>query len=952
VTGTSHHFGWQEGDGAFSIGISGVEGTMNYIRHQAEHHRKLTFKEELEVFLKKSMAWSRCRETWSEASVVSDETQQRWEERGVRSPPLQLKWWANFLVLTGLVRETCFPRALPNLYLHPMFGSRCYFRRIGVLLTWISTLPCLLAAPAPLVEPGDEWLFHKGTNAVQNGWKTLADSALEPATWARGQGGFGYASDNAAETGQCKTLLTDMEDNYKTLFYRRTFTVSAQSQPETNLHLMLTMDFDDGFIAWLDGQYLTNQFSPGAPAEPAHDASATTSHESSLGNSSPQAPVTFDLGPVGSRLAEGEHILAIVGLNNSSGSSDFIQVARLFLDVPTPVPTNSLSGALGADTTLYASNSPYLVSADLTVPSGVTLTIEPGATVFFGTDADLIIANGGRLVAEGTAGLPIRFTRPATSSPAWGHIVINGGVGSPETRIAHAYIEGNGSAPCIAVNAGTVYLGHIIFGTTNRRYLDLDDSSFVVTDCHFPPPTASFEPVHGTGGIKPGGRGIIQNCFFGAHTGYNDTIDFSGGNRPGPILQVINNVFMGTGDDNLDLDSNDAWVQGNLFLHIHKNGTPDTSSGVSGGNDDGRNGDVTIIGNIFYDCDQAAMAKQGNYYVLLNNTIVRQTHIGGLDTEGAVICTQDNNMTEGRGMLLEGNVIVEAEKLARDVVNAVVTFQNNLLPLPWPGPGSGNSTNDPMLAYIPRLDETQFTNWAQAQVLREWFRPRPGSPALGAGPHGLDLGGVVPFGVALRGAPTGTVTTTSVTVHVGVNRSGGAIPESDWPAGAGYTHYRWRLDTNAWSAEKIISEPIMLTNLADGPHTLEVIGKNDAGMYQNDPDLGSNARVTTAHWTVQAVPPAPRITAIETAGTNVLLRFTAAAGQGYAVEFVGDLQGDAMWRTLTNVAPQTVEWECAVADSLTEGTRFYRLVRSVSSKQGAVGRAHQEQTSPPVEEKD
>jgi len=46
-------FGWQEGYGAFSIGISGVEDTMNYIRHQADHHRKLTFKEELEVFLKK-----------------------------------------------------------------------------------------------------------------------------------------------------------------------------------------------------------------------------------------------------------------------------------------------------------------------------------------------------------------------------------------------------------------------------------------------------------------------------------------------------------------------------------------------------------------------------------------------------------------------------------------------------------------------------------------------------------------------------------------------------------------------------------------------------------------------------------------------------------------------------------------------------------------------------------
>jgi len=46
-------FEWQEGYGAFSIGISGVEGTTKYIQGQANHHRTISFKEELEVFLKK-----------------------------------------------------------------------------------------------------------------------------------------------------------------------------------------------------------------------------------------------------------------------------------------------------------------------------------------------------------------------------------------------------------------------------------------------------------------------------------------------------------------------------------------------------------------------------------------------------------------------------------------------------------------------------------------------------------------------------------------------------------------------------------------------------------------------------------------------------------------------------------------------------------------------------------
>lgn len=46
-------FSWQEGFGAFSVGISGVEDTIRYIREQEEHHRKKDFREELEVFLKK-----------------------------------------------------------------------------------------------------------------------------------------------------------------------------------------------------------------------------------------------------------------------------------------------------------------------------------------------------------------------------------------------------------------------------------------------------------------------------------------------------------------------------------------------------------------------------------------------------------------------------------------------------------------------------------------------------------------------------------------------------------------------------------------------------------------------------------------------------------------------------------------------------------------------------------
>src|SRR4051812_6797558 len=40
-------FAWQEGFGAFSIGVSGVNDTVRYIQTQEAHHRKKSFGEEL-----------------------------------------------------------------------------------------------------------------------------------------------------------------------------------------------------------------------------------------------------------------------------------------------------------------------------------------------------------------------------------------------------------------------------------------------------------------------------------------------------------------------------------------------------------------------------------------------------------------------------------------------------------------------------------------------------------------------------------------------------------------------------------------------------------------------------------------------------------------------------------------------------------------------------------------
>ncbi len=44
-------FEWQQGYGAFSIGISAVDSTIAYIRGQTSHHRARSFREEFQIML-------------------------------------------------------------------------------------------------------------------------------------------------------------------------------------------------------------------------------------------------------------------------------------------------------------------------------------------------------------------------------------------------------------------------------------------------------------------------------------------------------------------------------------------------------------------------------------------------------------------------------------------------------------------------------------------------------------------------------------------------------------------------------------------------------------------------------------------------------------------------------------------------------------------------------------
>jgi hypothetical protein len=105
------------------------------------------------------------------------------------------------------------------------------------------------------------------------------------------------------------------------------------------------MDWDDGFVAWLDGVEIAR--SPNAPGPPGSEPSFSSTslapnHEASAGPGG-NPPTVYDLGPVADRLAPGPHVLSLIGLNGAANSSDFSLIADLALVASSPRKTRATS---------------------------------------------------------------------------------------------------------------------------------------------------------------------------------------------------------------------------------------------------------------------------------------------------------------------------------------------------------------------------------------------------------------------------------------------------------------------------------------------------------------------------------------------------------------------------------------------------------------------------------
>ena len=123
-------------------------------------------------------------------------------------------------------------------------------------------------------------------------------------------------------------------------------------------------------------------------------------------------------------------------------------------------------GTLTEDTTLSADDSPYVISEDIIVPAGITLTIEPSVTLQFQANRSIQV-KGGRILAEGTITQSITLTRHGDGY--WGGILLQNT--QQDNRIRYAIVEYTKEAITYPRTHGvTAYSSRVTIADSVLRY--------------------------------------------------------------------------------------------------------------------------------------------------------------------------------------------------------------------------------------------------------------------------------------------------------------------------------------------------------------------------------------------------------------------------------------------------------------------------------------------------
>lgn len=192
----------------------------------------------------------------------------------------------------------------------------------------------------------------------------------------------------------------------------------------------------------------------------------------------------------------------------------------------------TLEGSITSDLTLKSGNT-YNLNGEFIIKAGATLNIESGVKIVAKYDDRvdfILVEQGGKINAQGTASAPIVMTSTKEEPGAWGGIHICG--------LAHTNAEGG---------KGSSEIGGAEYGGDNDA-----DNSGVLKYVRVEYTGYAFDEEHEANGISFYGVGngtVVENCE--AYKGSDDGFEFFGGS-----VNIKNMVVVSCSDDSFD------WTEG------------------------------------------------------------------------------------------------------------------------------------------------------------------------------------------------------------------------------------------------------------------------------------------------------------------------------------------------------------------------------------------------------
>jgi hypothetical protein len=155
------------------------------------------------------------------------------------------------------------------------------------------------------------WRYFKGADEPPANWRELD---FDDSTWTSGKAPFGYGVRGYVRYG---TVLADMPERYTSVLLRKHFYVDDLAKTKA---LKLSVNYGDGFVAWLNGVQIASR---NAPATPTAAMVATAEHPASPEH-------RYEVFPVdGAPLRLGRNVLAIQLLTHRRGGASALLDASL-----------------------------------------------------------------------------------------------------------------------------------------------------------------------------------------------------------------------------------------------------------------------------------------------------------------------------------------------------------------------------------------------------------------------------------------------------------------------------------------------------------------------------------------------------------------------------------------------------------------------------------------------